>query len=166
MCSFTICWFLANVIVLCTCLLGSSYAFITPPYSTRQCCCAYHMSSSSLLHATITKRQTYILDGAELSYYIQSLASSSSEERQLLLPNLAPRSPRKCNRVGSVTFVTATLDNDVTREEDADDDSVWLAKGTQIIGVQVASNSSDSSSSTALVKKKNSNVAYSINKKS
>ena len=115
------------------------------------------MSSSSLLHATITKRQTYILDGAELSYYIQSLASSSSfEEQQLLLPNLAPRSPRKCNRVGSVTFVTATLDNDVTREEEEEDDSVWLAKGTQIIGVQVASNSSDSSSSTAL--EKNSNV--------
>lgn len=149
--------FLTNVVVLCTYLLGSSYAFITTPHSTTQQQCrysAYQVSSSTTLHATITKRQSFILDGAELSYYIQSLVSSEEEdEERLRLPNLAPRSPKKCNRVGSVTFVTATLDNDVIIDTtNGGEEEVWLAKGTQIIGVQVAA--SNSSGSTALEKKK------------
>ena len=100
----------------------------------------------------ITKRQSFILDGAELSYYIQNLAdqkdhdgysdgnnnnessSSSSSNNSGSrsngddnsnkksettaatnddLPNVAPRSLIKRNRVAHLTFVTVVLDEDL-----------------------------------------------------
>merc|ERR1719253_140385 len=95
----------------------------------------------------VTKRQILVLDGAELSYYIKSLAQqrrqilvsseTGGEPSRITLPNLAPRSPRKRNRVGAITFVTATVDKDVLHWND--DEEVWLEKGTQILGVEVPS---------------------------
>lgn len=86
----------------------------------------------------MTKRQTLILDGADLAYYIKSLhqtttADSSSNDHDL--PNLAPRSPRKLNRIGAITFVTAKLDKGI----DIWNDSTVLEKGTQVIGIEAAS---------------------------
>jgi len=82
----------------------------------------------------VTKRQTYILDGAELSYYIKCLAQTYDDLADLL-PNVAPRSRQKRNRVGAISFATATLD----KELEQDDGKRWMGKGTQIIGVEVSS---------------------------
>ena len=123
-------------------LLGNCNAFTAPLYSTQRA--QYSPRSISTWLEAITKQQTYILDGAELSYYIKSLQqqnslSNSSNSDIQLLPNLAPRSPNKCNRIGCVTFVTVTIDDDIKKYNE---DEVWLKRGTEIIGVQVVPPSS------------------------
>ena len=89
----------------------------------------------------ITKRQTFILDGAELSYYVKTLAKTNDKlsgdiniVASNILPDVAPRSPKKRNRVGAMTFVTANLDEDVNLKN-----GTTLQKDTQIIGVEAPS---------------------------
>jgi len=51
---------------------------------------------------------------------------------------VAPRSPQKRNRIGAITLVTVTADKDVDWNG-----TLWIEKGTQIIGVEVSSSSFD-----------------------
>jgi len=136
-------------------LLGVCHAFTAPLQHTTK---RSEWRTTSL--AAIIKQQTYILDGAELSYYIKTLKqqqalNSNNNNNDIQLPNLAPRSPNKSNRIGSITFVTVTLDDDINKNgESKEEDDIWLKKGTEIIGVQVVppsstdSNTADSISST------------------
>ena len=120
-------------------LLGYCHAFTTAPLPSTQR--ATTSTTSSL--EVITKQQTYILDGAELSYYIKSLQqqhslNNNSNNNDIQLPNLAPRSPNKSNRIGCVTFVTVTLDDDIKKNNgNNEQDEVWLKRGTEIIGIVV-----------------------------
>jgi len=140
-------------------LVGNCHAFTAPLQQAKWSTVSQYPRSISL--RAITKRQTYILDGAELSYYIKTLQQQHSlsndnincnNSNDIKLPNLAPRSPNKCNRIGCVTFVTITLDDDIKKNEK--DEEVWLKRGTEIIGIQVVppssinDNTSDSISST------------------
>jgi len=129
-------------------LLGMCHAFTAPLQRAISTQCPRSISL-----AAITKRQTYILDGAELSYYIQSLqqqalnnsSNNNDNNNDIKLPNLAPRSPNKSNRIGCVTFVTVTLDDDIKKN---DSEEVWLKRGTEIIGVQVVPPSSTDSNTS------------------
>ena len=130
-------------------LLGNCHAFTSPlqrHHTTKRAIA----STTSILEA-ITKQQTYILDGAELSYYIKGLqqqqqqqALNNNNSNDIQLPNLAPRSPNKSNRIGCVTFVTITLDDDIKKYTNGEEeDEVWLKRGTEIIGVVVPPSSID-----------------------
>ena len=140
-------WFLTIcflIKVLCTSFLHS-HAFQSPLPSiniganNRQ---RIPSSSSVTQLNAITKRQNFILDGAELSYYMKSLAQQQQQQTTTddaaavnELPNLAPRSPEKINRIGLMTFVTVTLEEDLKKRNDSE---VWLEKGTHIIGVEAS----------------------------
>jgi len=115
-----------TTIILLLSLLQYSCLSFSPPLSQKQ-----HLSP---LYA-VTKQQTFILDGAELSHYVQSLAAdhniSSDDEKNLQLPDVAPRSLKKRKRVASVSFVTAVLDEDIVLQSDE-----IITKGAKIIGIE------------------------------
>eukprot|EP00984_Skeletonema_dohrnii_P029714 scaffold20560_cov93-Skeletonema_dohrnii-CCMP3373.AAC.2 len=118
-----------TIILLLLSLLQYSCLSFSPPLSQQQ----QHLSP---LYA-VTKQQTFILDGAELSHYVQSLAadhniSSDDEKKNLQLPDVAPRSLKKRKRVASVSFVTAVLDEDIVLQSDE-----IIQKGAKIIGIEV-----------------------------
>jgi len=118
-----------TIILLLLSLLQYSCLSFSPPLSQQQ----QHLSP---LYA-VTKQQTFILDGAELSHYVQSLAadhniSSDDEKNNLQLPDVAPRSLKKRKRVASVSFVTAVLDEDIVLKSDE-----IIKKGAKIIGIEV-----------------------------
>ena len=154
--------FLASSLFLFLLGLGNCHAFTAPLQR-------HHTTKRSEWRTTsleaITKRQTYILDGAELSYYIKSLQqqqqyslgnNNSNNNSDIQLPNLAPRSPNKSNRIGCVTFVTVTLDDDIKKYTNGEEeDEVWLKKDTEIIGVQVVSVNDNTSDSTDVSTREN-----------
>jgi len=118
-----------TTIILLLSLLQYSCLSFSPPLSQQQ----QHLSP---LYA-VTKQQTFILDGAELSHYVQSLAadhnnSSDDEKNNLQLPDVAPRSLKKRKRVASVSFVTAVLDEDIILKSDE-----IIKNGAKIIGIEV-----------------------------
>jgi len=117
-----------TTIILLLSLLQYSCLSFSPPLSQQQ----QHLSP---LYA-VTKQQTFILDGAELSHYVQSLAAdhniSSDDEKNLQLPDVAPRSLKKRKRVASVSFVTAVLDEQIVLQSDE-----IIEKGAKIIGIEV-----------------------------
>ena len=92
-----------------------------------------HRSYSSPLHA-VTKQQTFLLDGAELSYYIRNLASdhrNSVGDEAEQLPDVAPRSLIKSKRVAAISFVVAELDESIVLRSDE-----VIEKGAKIIGIE------------------------------
>ncbi len=116
----------------------------------------------------VTKRQSFVLDGAELSYYIQSLLAAqptgkesanppveSESNNAIFVPDVAPKSPKKRNRVGYLTFVTALAEEDIYWDErgsDGESAKPWICKGQRFIGVEVGgcnclSNTTDTDSS-------------------
>ena len=122
-------------------------------YTNSVCTTKYdYTRRSAFALQAVSKRQTFVLDGAELSYYIKSLAQqqspySSSDvvntidgQEHCLPKDLAPRSPRKRNRIGALTFVTTTLNSDLKHAND--DNTVWIEKGSQIVGVEATKDSS------------------------
>ncbi|KAL7530032.1 hypothetical protein ACHAXR_005986 [Thalassiosira sp. AJA248-18] len=145
------------VCVFCA-FLPSCHAF-APAASTRSTHAQHRQTHhrhrrrriSLSLHA-VTKRQTFILDGAELSYYIKSLSQTTNAPSDggaaagtaTELPNVAPRSPKKRNRVGAMTFVTATLDKDINHRNG----TLWLEEGAHIIGVEVSSSIGNSTTAS------------------
>eukprot|EP00571_Detonula_confervacea_P016355 CAMPEP_0172301968 /NCGR_PEP_ID=MMETSP1058-20130122/3760_1 /TAXON_ID=83371 /ORGANISM="Detonula confervacea, Strain CCMP 353" /LENGTH=705 /DNA_ID=CAMNT_0013012291 /DNA_START=249 /DNA_END=2366 /DNA_ORIENTATION=+ len=141
-------------------LLTGCHAFAPTPHGTKSHTQQevwhpqqHRRTSLSPLQA-VTKRQTLILDGAELAYYLKSLAQQTADDNEhvstdgqgdasgaavaVKLPNLAPRSPQKRNRIGAITFVTAILDKDIHWNSNG-----TLEEGTQIIGVEVSSHSNN-----------------------
>eukprot|EP00986_Skeletonema_menzelii_P011240 scaffold5735_cov154-Skeletonema_menzelii.AAC.1 len=81
----------------------------------------------------ITKRQSLILDGAELSYYMQSLAAELDGDcgGTTPLPDVAPRSLKKNKRVASITFVTAVLEEQIVQKN-----GEIVETGTRIVGIE------------------------------
>ncbi len=104
----------------------------------------------SPLHV-ITKRQSLILDGAELSYYMEALATehlssnssddsdnngstinnSNNNEASQLLPDVAPRSLKKRQRIASISFVTAVLEEEIVQKN-----GEIINKGAKIVGIE------------------------------
>ena len=96
----------------------------------------------------ITKRQSLILDGAELSYYMETLAAEhltnssdeddgsnneiNTDEASQLLPDVAPRSLKKRRRIASISFVTAILEE----EQIVQNSGEILDKGAKIVGIE------------------------------
>ncbi|KAL9185865.1 hypothetical protein ACHAXT_003642 [Thalassiosira profunda] len=102
---------------------------------------AHHVHKLSSLHLNaVSKRQTLIMDGAELAYYVKSQAQTEDGAEVATLPDVAPRARKKRDRVGAMTFVVATLEEDL--EEDG---AVWLQSGLKIIGVEASSTSTETS---------------------
>jgi thiol-disulfide isomerase/thioredoxin len=161
------------VILLLSLLQTSCLSFSPPPLlSGRQqqriIISSSSKSTSSLrqhlspLNA-VTKKQTFILDGAELSHYIQRLAAdhninsdqnNDSESREaaaaVKVPDVAPRSLEKRKRVASISFVTAVLDEQIVLQGDK-----IIDKGAKIIGIEVPKDhsSSDSRATTITIDK-------------
>jgi len=147
--SSTLCHAFAPVSVsraACLAAPPAAAASIHPPQQRRRFRCAndhHGRSRISTYLQVVTKRQTFILDGAELSYYIQSMATDEARTVDEALPDLAPRAPRKRNRVGAITFVACSV-----ADEDSFADSSILSsdgplsrieEGAQIVGVEVPS---------------------------
>ena len=127
----------ARCFFLAAALLGSRCFSLMPANPLSAC---GNRQAASDLHA-VTKRQTFILDGAELAYYASHLltrsgASGSKDEDDPPsnnVPNVAPRARRKRDRVGSMCFVTASLDDELRLE-----DGRILGKSDKVLGVAAA----------------------------
>jgi len=154
------------IIVLLSLLQRSCLSF-SPPLSGRQQQRNVIISSSSKSASSrrqhlsplnaVTKKQTFILDGAELSHYIQRLAAdqsninsdqsnndSESRAAAAKVPDVAPRSLKKRKRVASISFVTAVLDEQIVLQGDT-----IAEKGAKIIGIEVPKDYTSSDDSMA-----------------
>lgn len=149
-----------TTIILLVSLLQYSCRSFSPPLRQQQLHNTIIISSSSgestssirqqrlCPLSAITKRQTCILDGAELSYYIQSLtaeqhlSSNSSDDVKAntidndsgatQVPDVAPRSLQKRRRVASISFATAVLDEQIVLQS-----GEVIEKGVKVVGVEV-----------------------------
>eukprot|EP00970_Alexandrium_tamarense_P014301 scaffold4048_cov191-Alexandrium_tamarense.AAC.1 len=98
--------------------------------------------SSLQLQAMPKKRQTYILDGAELSYYVKSVAKELREELPSgecvgddnIVPDVAPCSIQKRNRVGTITFIVLVADKDTCLHDKGE--RVLIKQNQRFIGIE------------------------------